>query len=105
MSCPRDPSQITQLSPEGLASHRSMGINGNYFTREKDEWAAGRETSPFVVSPSVSHSSRARLQTRARSYKYTHAQQEEFRLNNRWPVKQFFSLARVHASVREHNER
>ncbi len=38
------------FSPEGLATRRSIRINGNYFARERDEWAAGRETSSFVVS-------------------------------------------------------
>lgn len=37
------------FSPEGLATHRSIRINGNYLARERDEWAAGRETSSFVV--------------------------------------------------------
>lgn len=51
VSCPRDPSQITRFSPEGLAPRSSIRINGNYCARERDEWAAGRETSSFVVLP------------------------------------------------------
>ena len=82
MSCPRDPSQITWFSPEGLATRRSIEINGNYFTRERDEWAAGRETSSFVVPLRVTELPVTRAHThtltnaRIGSYTYTHGRQE-----------------------------
>lgn len=79
----------------------SMGIT----SREKRmNGRRGARPLPLLSPPSSCHSSRARVQTRVRSYKYTHAQQEEFRLNNRSPVKQFFSLARA-STLDGHNER
>lgn len=76
MPCPRDPSQITRFSPEGLATRRSIGINGNYFARERDEWAAGRETSSFVVPLCVTELLLARAYTNTHTYTHTHRQQE-----------------------------
>lgn len=66
------------FSPEGLATRRSIRINGNYFARERDEWAAERETSSFVVPLRVtgllvSHTHTG-THARARSCTYTHRQ-------------------------------
>lgn len=88
VSCPRDPSQITSSPPEGLATRRSMGINGNYFTRERDEWAAGRETSPFVV---VAARHGALVVARAQSHVRARTTGKALQLNNRPPVKQFLT--------------
>lgn len=93
------------FSPEGLATLRSIRINGNYFARERDEWAAGRETSPFVVSLRVTellvahkHTHR-NPHTRAHAVTRTHTNNRKaLQLNNRPPVKQFFNL--THARSR-----
>ena len=69
------------FSPEGLATLRSIRINGNYSARERDEWAAGRETSSFVVVPachrapalSLTHTHTNR-EPHARAHLHVHAQ-------------------------------
>lgn len=88
--------------PEGLATRRSIRINGNYFARERDEWAAGRETSFFVV-PSACHRAPGHTRARARSHAgaRTHVDNRKaLQLNNRPPVKHFFLTS--HTRVRAH---
>lgn len=105
------------LSPEGLATRRSIRINGNYSARERDEWAAGRETSSFVVPPTrVSQSSwshtHTHTYTRTRTVNHTRAHaatctladnSRALQLNNRPQVKQFFNLTHAPSRTRTHS--
>lgn len=99
MSCPRDPSQITQLSPEGLATRRSIRINGNYSARERDEWVAGRETSSFVVPLRVTELLVTHTRVHTQLHVHTQTIRTALQLNNRPPVKQFLNSPHTHACV------
>ena len=100
------------FSPEGLATRRSIRINGNYSARERDEWAAGRETSSFVVvpachrAPALSHThTHTHTNKKARAHALTRARTDNrkaLQLNNRPPVKQFFNLTRAPSRARTH---